>query len=147
MRAFQTIAITARRGSATAASIGSSILDRTATLLRRAAGETSGEPAPEATPGRESTVRAVEPPRPTAAGTPKPAPRPARPAQRRISNPKAAKAVRKRQNATNVTTLEVTGDSHHGGHPVTVVAENTRSERARAKAGRQAAPMGARDDS
>jgi hypothetical protein len=65
----------------------------------------------------------------------------------RISNPKAARAVRRREKAANLTAAQIPGDTHHGGHPVTVEAENTPSERARAKAGRQPAPMGAREPS
>ena len=69
--------------------------------------------------------------------------RPARPAPRRISNPKAAKAVRKRQaKAETITKLEVPGDTGHGGHPITQHAENTPRERAQAKAGKEPAPMG-----
>jgi hypothetical protein len=55
--------------------------------------------------------------------------------------------VRKRQKASTPGPAEVPGDTHHGGHPVTVEAENTPSELAKAKAGKQPAPMGAREPS
>jgi hypothetical protein len=67
------------------------------------------------------------------------------PVPRRISNPKAAKKVRKREAAAaKVSRLEVP-EANKGGRPSTVKAENTPSERAAKKAGRQPAPMGSKD--
>jgi hypothetical protein len=67
------------------------------------------------------------------------------PVPRRISNPKAAKKVRKReQAAAKVSRLEVP-EAKRGAKPSTVKAENTPSERAAAKAGRAPAPMGSKD--
>jgi hypothetical protein len=189
MRALRTIATTALRPGASAASLSSSVLERTAAALRRAAGEPPAgvgvehrggfrvveprvpsrqAPAPQgaATPSATTPAAPATPAAPTAPATPATPPAPAAtaapsPARKgstptrgqRISNPKAARAVRKRQAAASASSapttpgVDVSGDTHHGGAPVSVEAENTPSERARAKGGRQPAPMGAREPS
>src|SRR4051794_15838040 len=162
------------RLSAAVASAWSVVLARYAEMLRALTGdeESGGSPAthtPQRTAAR--TARAVaqasaraggpndEPDRPdaeehtlgrTAAERKEPTPEPARgasaaQASRRPSNPKAARAVRKRTTtARSITTVQADGGSGRGGTPA-APAENTPKARARAGRGRQPAPMGSQD--
>lgn len=67
---------------------------------------------------------------------------------RDVASPKRAKALRHRNVTASHTEgpAQVEGAKGHGGRPATVKAENTPSELAGAKKGRQAAPMGSTDD-
>jgi hypothetical protein len=61
---------------------------------------------------------------------------------RRISNPKAAAKARKREKATHLKSVDVSGESTgKGGNPATIHAENVPTERAAAHAGKEPAPM------
>src|SRR4051812_20196799 len=142
-------------------------LSLTASILERAAGLLGGstpEPQAASTPGPAATpapqpkptpvdvehrdeVQVVQTPARTSAKTEAAdvPPQAQAPTPARVSKPKRAKAVRRRTAARNVTTTEVTGATGHGGTPASVTAENTPKDRAKAKAGRQAAPMGSTD--
>jgi hypothetical protein len=68
--------------------------------------------------------------------------------RRTPSGPKEASKVRRRTTrAASLTTVETGGGSGRGGTPSTGKAENSPKARASAKAGREPAPMGSKDDS
>jgi hypothetical protein len=151
-----------RRG-ADAASLVSHALDQAAGALRRVAGE-GGRDIPVEHRGTPRSVPTT--PKPAAAPAAKaaptrgrtagerrePTPEPATGASaatrgtRQISNPKAARKNRARAaRAGGLSTVEASGGTGHGGTPETVTAENTPKARAKAKAGREPAPMGSHE--
>lgn len=155
------------RSGATAASLGAFTLEKTAALLRAMAGDSSGSadsgderaPRPVATDvpvERRGEARRVEPVVPpekqpenpaAPAGADPDATSGTGPVPRRISNPKAARKVRKRQTppAERVSRLE-TKQSAKGGKP-SAGAERSPADLARSGEGRQPAPMGSKDSS
>jgi len=102
------------------------------------------------------SATAVPPPASAVAQDPAPAPIPEarvktsskteaptpKPVAQRISNPKAAKAARKRAKATHLQSVDASGATGRGGRPATIAAENVPTDLAARKAGRGAAPMG-----
>lgn len=143
---------------AAAAGLGAFGLQKTAELLRALAGDSGRggenkvpverkgaasrtvEPLipPERTPENPAAPAGADPDGSSGTG----------PVPRRISNPKAARKVRRREQkaaAPRVSRLEVAKGEAKGGRPGSAKAENTPSERTAKRAGRQAAPMGSKD--
>jgi hypothetical protein len=156
------------RAAAEVASLSASLLERTAGLLRHVAGDGDGHVAAEPDPAdvaapatgpsgaaRPRRSRAVPEARAegrSAAERREPTLEPATGATaatpRRASSPKAARKVRKRpERATATDTVAAPGARGRGGTPATGRAENIPTERARARAGREPAPMGSEEDS
>ena len=151
---FRTFAGQAARVTAGALSVTSTVLDQAAGALRHFGEAAPAEPEqPQSQPHKvdvehSDDIQVVQTParggaRTSAPDVPAPTTTPGR-----ISNPKRARSVRKRQQATATTKApaEVRPETGHGGTPATVEAENTPKERSAAKAGRQAAPMGSTKD-
>lgn len=144
------------RTGASAASLGAFAMNKAAEIMRAMAAEEPSRrpqredpsPTPERTTRAEPVVAPAETPSNPAApaggdpdGTSGTGPVP-----RRISNPKAARKVRKRaESSSSVKRLEAKGAAK-GAKPSTSKAEPTPSELAERGAGRQPAPMGSRDD-